>query len=208
MAKNNKLNEKLLIAADNKVKNDEKYGREQVLIDTFFKKYPKNTDPLIVAAKVALIDTTNSTNLARYKSKVSLCEVADIIVGIKDFDKRLAKGDIGLVEEIAKKTKKDYDINLFSFASKYCCYHNVHVYNRDDYSIFDNVVKEHMKDYNTEKRNVTPYKVDKWRENMNYKEFNEYIGNLLDEYKITLPNRRRAFDHFLWYSNKDNNKQK
>lgn len=208
MAKNNKLNEKLLIATDNEVKNDEKYGKEQVLIDTFFKKYPKNTDPLIVAAKVALIDTTNSTNLARYKSKISLCEVADIIVGIKDFDKRLAKGDIELVEEIAKKTKKDHDINLFSFASKYCCYHNVHVYNRDDYSIFDNVVKEHLKDYNTEKRTVSAYKVDKWRENMNYKEFNEYIGNLLDDNKITISTRRRAFDHFLWYSNKDNNKQK
>ena len=32
--------------------------------------------------------------------------------------------------------------NLFSFASKYCCYHNRNLYERDDYSILDTVLKE------------------------------------------------------------------
>lgn len=200
--KEKKLNDKVLAAAENKVYNNLKYGKEQVLIDTFFKKYPKNTDKLIVSAKVSIIDTTNSTNLARYKSKISLCEVVDIITGINDFDARLKKGDVSLVEEIARTAKKKYGINLFSFASKYCCYHNVHVYGRDDFSIFDNVVKEHLKDYNTKNRSVSAYRVDRWREQMKYKEFNDYIGQLLDEYKITLSNRRRAFDYHLWFENR------
>ena len=197
-----KLNDNVLAAAENKVYNNLKYGKEQVLIDTFFKKYPKNTDKLIVSAKVAIIDTTNSTNLARYKSKISLCEVVDIITGINDFDARLKKGDVTLVEEIARTAKVKYGINLFSFASKYCCYHNVHVYGKDDFSIFDNVVKDHLKDYNTNNRSVSAYRVDRWREQMKYKEFNDYIGQLLDDYKITLPNRRRAFDYHLWFENR------
>lgn len=197
-----KLNDKVLAAAENKVYNNLKYGKEQVLIDTFFKKHPKNTDKLIVSAKVAIIDTTNSTNLARYKSKISLCEVVDIITGINDFDARLKKGDVTLVEEIARTAKEKYGINLFSFASKYCCYHNVHVYGRDDFSIFDNVVKDHLKDYNTKNRSVSAYRVERWREQINYKEFNDYIGQLLDDYKITLSNRRRAFDYHLWFENR------
>ena len=197
-----KLNDKVLVVAENKVYKDSKYGKEQVLIDTFFKKYPKNTDKLIVSAKVSIIDTTNSTNLARYKSKISLCEVVDIITGINDFDARLKKGDVTLVEEIARTAKEKYGINLFSFASKYCCYHNVHVYGRDDFSIFDNVVKDHLKDYNTKNRSVSAYRVERWREQINYKEFNDYIGQLLDEYKITLSNRRRAFDYHLWFENR------
>lgn len=197
-----KLNDNVLAAAEKKVYNNLKYGKEQVLIDTFFKKYPNNTDKLIVSAKVSIIDTTNSTNLARYKSKISLCEVVDIITGINDFDARLKKGDVTLVEEIARTAKEKYGINLFSFASKYCCYHNVHVYGRDDFSIFDNVVKEHLKDYNTKNRSVSAYRVERWREQINYKEFNDYIGQLLDDYKITLPNRRRAFDYHLWFENR------
>ena len=178
------------------------------MIDDFFKKYPKNTDKLIVAAKIAIIDTTNSTNLARYKSKISLCDVVDIITGIKDFDVRLKKGDAALVEEIARMSKEKYGINLFSFATKYCCYHNVHVYGKDDYSIFDNVVKDHLKDYNTNKHFVSAYQVEKWRTQMDYKAFNNHIGNLLDDYKITLSNRRRALDYFLWYDNKNEEKDK
>lgn len=205
---NEKLNDSLLLAAENEVKKDKKYGPEQDLIDTFFKKYPKNTDKLIVAAKIAIIDTTNSTNLARYKSKISLCDVVDIIMGIKDFDARLKQGDVALVEEISRTSKEKYDINLFSFATKYCCYHNVHVYGKDDYSIFDNVVKDHLKDYNTKKHSVSAYQVEKWRTQMDYKAFNNYIGNLLDDYKITLSNRRRAFDYLLWYDNKNEDKNK
>lgn len=199
-------NEELKIA-EKAVSKDKKYGPEQQLIDEFFKKHPKNTDKNIVAAKIAIIDTTNSTNLSHYKSKISLCELADVILKIKDFDGRLQKGDISLVEEIASKTKKNYGINLFSFATKFCCYHNVHVYDRDDFSIFDEVVKTHLKDYQTKELPISINKAETWRINMDYKSFNEYIGKLLDANNITLPNRRRAFDYFVWYKNRDKKKK-
>ena len=68
-----KLNTQMIIKADKDVQNDPSYGPEEILISTFFNHFPKNTDATIVAAKVAIIDTTNNTNISRYKSKLSLC---------------------------------------------------------------------------------------------------------------------------------------
>lgn len=68
--------------------------------------------------------------------------------------------------------------------------------------IFDNVVKDHLKDYNVKNRSVSTYQVERWRKQIKHKEFNDYIGHLLDDYKITLPNRRRAFDYHLWFENR------
>ena len=198
-----KLNTQAILKADKDVHNDPSYGPEEELINTFFNKYPANTDKTIVAA---IIDTTNNTNISMYKSKISLCDVAQIIVGIKDFDKRVKSGDVKLVEEIARISKERYNKNLFSFASKYCCYHNVHVYKRDDYSIFDKIVKENLPYYCDKTPKITKNKIDTWRNIIDYKSFNELIGELLDDKKIAIPNRRRAFDHFLWYTNRTSGK--
>ena len=201
-----KINVNTILKAENDVRKDKTYGPEEKLISTFFKHFPTNTDETIVAAKVAIIDTTNNTNISRYKSKISLCDVAKIIVSIKDFDKRVESGDVKLVEEIASISKKKHDINLFSFASKYCCYHNVHIYKRDDYSIFDNIVKNNLPDYCDEKLKITVNKIESWRRKFGYTSYNTLIGSVLDTNEITIPNRRRAFDHFLWYNNRNTGK--
>ena len=36
---------------------------------------------------------------------------------------------------------------MFSFASKYCCYHNKNVYEKDDYSILDTILKDSLPRY-------------------------------------------------------------
>lgn len=148
-----RLSDSILREWDSKVLADPKYGKEQRLIYDFFNRYKDNTDSLIVAAKISLIDLTNSTQLTNYKSKISLSDLTNIIVGIKDFDERVRKGDATLVSEIAKATAEFTDnevrkgVNLFSFASKYCHYHNYCIYRRDDYSIYDSVVSKHLHEY-------------------------------------------------------------
>ena len=146
--------------------------------------------------KIAVIDVTNSTHLSQYKSKLSLYDLAKVILEIPNFDERLAKGDPELVNIIARNIGA---VNMFSFASKYCTYHNVEVYRRDDYSIFDGIVKNTLPYYIP---GLTVNKIDKWRVNLDYKSFNECVGNLLDEHNIHIPFRRRKFDHFLWYANR------
>ena len=87
----------------------------------------------------------------------------------------------------------------FSFASKYCTYHNVEVCGRDDYSIFDGIVKNTLPHYI---QGLTTNKIDTWRRSFDYEAFNECVGKLLDENNIHIPFRRRKLDHFLWYANR------
>lgn len=193
---------------DKKVQNDPKYGKEQSLICDIIKRIPQNKDILDIAMKVSVIDLTNSTQLSHYKSKISLFDIANIILNTENFDKRVSSGDVSLVTEIARMCKdfggKDKGVNLLSFASKYCCYHNVYQYNSDDYSIFDNVVSENLHLYSTKKLPLAKTTPEQWRKNIEYDKFNEYIGLLLDEYGIDskIEGRRRMFDHFLWFTNR------
>ena len=187
------LRSKDLHEAHNDVLSEDKYGKEYQLIEDVLKKYPNNKTIEDVACKIAVIDFTNSTNLRQ--NKINLYTLAKIITNI-DFDARVAKGDVSLVSDIISRCP----VKLYSFASKYCCYHNTFLYNRDDYSIYDSVVEKHLPEYATEKLPAS-----KWRKNFNYETFNQYIGDLLDEYGITAatePQRRRLFDHYVWYKNK------
>lgn len=47
-----------------------------------------------VAMKICLIDVTDSTNLSRYKKYISVVDLANIIVGIKDIDNIIKQGDL------------------------------------------------------------------------------------------------------------------
>lgn len=178
------------------VHNTENYGPENELITRCLRKFPENTDPDIVAMKIGLIDITNSTHLSQHKSKISMVELADIISSIPDIDARIAIGDPEIVNKIAKSNGK---VNLFSFASKYCCYHNRNLYERDDYSILDTVLKEYLPRYFDD---ITRGQIQKWQDSFNYQAYNDYISKKLDEYGITVPYRKRKFDHFVWYKNR------
>lgn len=178
------------------VEESANYGKEGLIIREVLNAYPKHDDLNTIAMKIAVIDVTNSTHLSQYKSQLSLYDLAKVILDIPAFDVRLAAGDPELVNIIAKNVGA---INMFSFASKYCTYHNVEVYHRDDYSIFDGIVKESLPNYVD---GLSKHKLDVWRSEYNYVAFNECIGGLLDEYNIHIPFRRRKFDHFLWYANR------
>src|SRR5574344_1517973 len=113
-----------------------------------------------------------------------------------NIDERLKNGDPEVVNEIAKSNGK---INLFSFATKYCCYHNRNLYGKDDYSILDNVLKEYLPRYF---HDVTKSQIQKWQNSYDYKSYNDYITKKLDELGITIEFRKRKFDHFVWFKNR------
>lgn len=183
------------------VLNSGNYGKEYELIEAVTKNYPKNDNIVEVAKKVSVIDVTNSTNIARYKSYLSLYDVAELICNIKDFDERVKNGDWSLVSELARESKEKYGLNLFSFASKYCCYHNTLAYGRDDYSIFDSVVSANLHKYATTNCPLKKTQLENWRQKFDYESFSKYVGDLLDDCGIIkIENRRRKFDHFIWYT--------
>lgn len=182
--------------ADKIVAETDNYGPEMEMITRCLHKFPDNTDPYVVAMKVGLIDITNSTHLSQHKSKISMVELSSIIASIPDIDARIKAGDPEVVNLIARSNGK---INLFSFASKYCCYHNRNLYERDDYSILDTVLKDYLPRYFGD---VTRNQIQRWQDSFNYKAYNDYITRKLDELGITVEFRKRKFDLFVWYKNR------
>ena len=145
-----------------------------------------------IALKIALIDTTNSTNINKYKEKISLYDLALNIKSIENFDTRVKNGDLSLVSELAFKNQK---INLFSFATKYCCYHNVCAYDNDDYFIFDNILKKHLHLYIP---TATKNKLENLRSHRDYETYHKLLSDYLLENNINCEFKRRKFDHFVW----------
>ncbi|MDK9431545.1 hypothetical protein QP016_12540 [Gallibacterium anatis] len=178
------------------VAETDNYGPEMEMITRCLYKFPANTDPDVVAMKVGLIDITNSTHLSQHKSKISMVELSNIIAAIPDIDARIKAGDPDVVNLIARSNGK---INLFSFASKYCCYHNRNLYEHDDYSILDTVLKNYLPRYFDD---ITRNQIQRWQDSFNYKEYNDYITRKLDELGITVEFRKRKFDLFVWYKNR------
>ena len=176
------------------VMDTDNYGKELELMTSCLTKYPDNKDIETVAMKIGLVDITNSTNISRYKRYISVVELAEIIVSIPDIDNRIKNGDPDIVNIIARSNG---EINLFSFASKYCCYHNRNLYEKDDYSIFDTVLSDYLPLYFHDIQQI-----DSWREKIDYKSYNDFISRKLDELNITVPFRKRKFDHYIWFKNR------
>lgn len=175
-----------------KVLKSVNYGKEYLLINDIIKSTPLNNDIQQIALKIALIDTTNSTNINKYKEKISLYDLALNIKSIENFDTRVKNGDLSLVSELAFKNQK---INLFSFATKYCCYHNVCAYDNDDYFIFDNILKKHLHLYIP---TATKNKLENLRSHRDYETYHKLLSDYLLENNINCEFKRRKFDHFVW----------
>lgn len=193
------ITNELIEEAHRQVKATNNYGKEDDLITDCFIRFPKNDDVTIVAMKVGLIDITNSTHVSQHKSKISAVEIAECIVNIKNIDERIKNGDPEVVNEIARSNG---NINLFSFATKYCCYHNKNLYGKDDYSILDTVLKESLPKYFGD---ITSRQIKKWVDSFDYKSYNDYLTKKLDELGITVPYRKRKLDHYIWFYNRKKN---
>lgn len=195
--------------AEQRVKNDIKYGREGILIDSALRQYPNNNDVSTVSMKICLIDLTNGTNLMRNLGKDGgLYDLAHKITQV-DFDKRVATGDVSIVNELAKWTKEIFGKNLFSFISKYCLYHNVHCYDRDDFVIYDSVLAENIYKYisDEEFKNITGkalYKnsLKKYKYDFKYEDYKKIIDFIIEKNNITVSKAHRKMDWFIWYKNR------
>lgn len=192
---------------EKKVQDDSKYGKNGngMLLNSFFSKNPTNKDYYTVVNKIILIDYTNSTQLQQHKKDFTIFSLAEKIMSIPCLDERISKGDPTVVDQIATINQK---VNLFSFASKFCFYHN-----KQMYSIYDGVVTETIPQY----LDVTQQYIKECRNNKKdkakrktYKDFLDIIDKLIKAYQLeSVPDIRKKLDHFLWFSNKENyNKNK
>ena len=199
-----KFTEEELEETAQRVSNDPRYGEEAAIINSCFRKFPENEDGDIIALKIALIDMTNSTNLNKHLSKIHLARLIEKIKSC-DFDKRVAMGDASLIAELAKN-----EINLFSFFSKYCLYHNYYVHQNDDFAIFDGVMQNHVggfvSQYDYKGQVYIGAKlhncIEKMRVTYDYEGYLMLIDTILERNDIHIKGKHRKFDWFVWYNNR------
>ena len=180
------------------VQNDPIYGRNGDELEHFLGMFPANNDYDTVIHKILLIDYTNSTNLRLYRKKgTSVFSLADQIVAhSQEVDQMIQSGAPEAVRLIAGFGT----VNLFSFATKYCCYHNTLCYGEDDYSIYDNIVADVIPNY----LDIRRFYISQCRVKKDYLEFKRIIDTLISVHGLQAVSQiRRKMDHFLWFSNRD-----
>lgn len=162
------------------------YEYEDSTLAWLFKTYPHNTDLHHIIIKATCLDTFYGTNITmNYK----IHQVAQHIAGL-DFDKRVKSGDIRLVDDIASiESSKP---KILSFASKYCVWHNHNIYGRDDFVIYDSIVKAKLKEFNK----TYPFATFDNKDLENYATYKE----ILDSFRKTfgLKCKFRELDWYLW----------
>jgi hypothetical protein len=164
--------------------------QEQALNLLFLKTFPKNTDISEVLIKCSTLNDFYSTNIFK------IHPVAKHIINL-DIDLRLTRGDSQLVNEISIghgiKNKNGRELNLFSFATKYCSHHNP-----IDYPIFDSYV-EKILIYFRDKDKFSDFKTDDLR---NFIVFKQAVIDFRNVYQLQEFNLKQI-DQYLWQFGKE-----
>lgn len=168
---------------------------DEYLLRDYLITHRENKDFITVLQKVRLIDFLYSTNLRMSGSSI-YADIANIILKITNFDERIEIGCLDLVSEIAKGIKETTGTNHFSFVTKYCCNHNYHIYNKDDYSIYDTAMNKAIPNY----IDVTYTYIDnECRNKMDYNLYHTIVSTMIKEFGIKTEKPRRDTDFYLWY---------
>ncbi|MGX2970978.1 hypothetical protein [Helicobacter sp. T3_23-1059] len=159
------------------------YLAQESALKKLFKAYHNNTNLDEIIIKVATLNSLYGTNI------FNIFAVAEHISHIKHIDERLKSGDEKLVSEIAKsglKNKNGKEIIFYSFATKFCSFHN-----SEKYAIYDSFVAKVL----------THFKQDfKQTFNQNdlrdYGKFMEILCAFQRHYKLSAT--LRDLDLYLW----------
>ena len=107
----------------------ESYRLQEDLLQHLVKKYPDHKNKAAVETKVKLLNLFYSTGIQATN------KMSENILSIRDIDKRLSKGDKSLIPEIATLSFDDKKRYNYSFATKYCAYHQP-----EKFPIYDSIV--------------------------------------------------------------------
>lgn len=163
-----------------------------------FETFPRHESLDEIYLKVVAINGLYSTNI------YDTYRIAyHIFNNVENIDNRLVEGDPKLVNDIAKghgiRSKgKAEDKYFYSFATKYCSFHNPEKYAIYDTLIQDLLIKLHNRDIVNTKEEKIGYKI--LRED--YRKFLEKIEEFKGRYKldgVTL----KDIDMYLWIKGKE-----
>jgi hypothetical protein len=156
------------------------YGAERA-VDLVFRQWPQNTVDEQVLVKVVVLNRLYSTNI------YDPYTVANHIVA-KGIDHHLASGDPTLVDDLARVAFGTRTRVLFSFATKYCAWHQP---NR--YQIYDSFVDWLLWEYRKQ------FEFAKFRryELRQYPDFLRIVRSFADAFSLQAFTPKHI-DKFLW----------
>lgn len=178
----------------------ESYRIQESLLRKLVDEYPTHENKSAVETKVKLLNLFYSTGI----QAVNL--MAEHILSIEDIDGRLLQGDSKLVPQIAKLKVGKGDVRFnYSFATKYCAYHQP-----KKFPIYDSIVALTFASL-FEKGLLPKYKYSRGKSNTRntysktefmdkLKEYDFYIkvyNHFMEEYDLTSLCYREV-DSYIW----------
>jgi hypothetical protein len=161
--------------------------QERSLTKLFTQTYTENKEIDEVLIKVCSLNDFYSTNI------FSPFTVAKHIISLK-IDKKLAKEDLSIVNEIALiKMSENKVRNFYSFATKYCSHHKPNAY-----PIYDSFVEKMLLLFNKIDK-FSIFKKDDLKTFANYKKI---ILEFRDFYKLNCFDLKEI-DKYLWLKGKE-----
>lgn len=168
---------------------DDKANYFDKAITEIVKSFPLNNNLENIILKISIINDLYSTNI------FSKYELAKHILSL-NFDDAIKQKDYNIVNRIAKghgikSSKTGNEFNFYSFATKYCSWHD-----QINYPIFDRYIDLVLKIYNSKNKYVTD------KNFRNYQNLIEVLNSFRIKHKLENYSLKEI-DKFLWYLGKE-----
>ena len=160
---------------------DQRYAPADEGLTQLIAAFPKNSELGQVAVKASAINALYSAGI------LAIYQVAVHIHRLK-IDAELAQHSPAIVDKIARAKFRNKRRNVFSFASKYCSWHD-----RDNYPIYDRFVDALLRAYRRKDKFMRFKNADLRR----YESFKNIVSGFREHYGL----QRFSFkelDKFLW----------
>jgi hypothetical protein len=172
--------------------NNEQFVLGERVVRNVFTQYPGNTSLDNIMIKICVLNTIYSTRIN------AIYAVARKILSLK-IDDRIISADKTLVNEIAQvNINKKSHRNFYSFASKYCHFHNT------TYPIYDSFVEDMLVHYQIKEsfmalgKGMNPKTKTHIRKHLRgYDRFSEAMESFKVKYGLQNCSTEEI-DHFLW----------
>ncbi len=166
--------------------NDERYYKADKAIVNLFEAFPENKTIEDILLKISVINDLYSTNI------LGTWRMAKHIKSL-NIDNELQAGSPDLVNKIAmghgiKSKKYDREINFYSFATKYCNWHN-----QEEYCIYDTFVDRVLVAYKRQDK-FSDFKKEHLK---NFRRFKMILSDFIQFYNLKEHNYKEI-DKFLW----------
>jgi hypothetical protein len=165
------------------------YGFPEKAVNEVFNKFKNTKDPVEILIKVVVLNSLYSTSI--YNTQ----RLAKSIFEIKNFQILSNNDSLELINKIRKghkiinnKTGRERD--LYSFATKYCSFHNP-----EKYPIYDNIIKDLFNKLKKEK--ILDEKFSN-EEMYDYPRFKILVNNIMEKFDFKPNQDYKKFDQGMW----------